>query len=289
MTDKSSSTDKSYVPPLVWSPEQANGGAFASINKPTAGATHQQTLPRGAHALQLYSLATPNGMKVSIMLEELIQAGIDAAEYDAWLISIREGAQFGSDFVALNPNSKIPALYDYSVTPTLRLFESGSILLYLAEKFAALLPASIAERTEVLNWLFWQMGSAPFVGGGFGHFYHYAPEKIQYPIDRYAMETKRQLSVLDQLLANRTYIAGDDYSIADIAIWPWYGGLVLGRLYEAATFLDVESYPHVCRWAKLIDARPAVRRGYKVNRNWGDASEQLPERHSRADFAKSEY
>ena len=268
MSDKSSATDKSYVPPLVWSPEQANGGAFASINKPTAGATHQQTLPRGAHALQLYSLATPNGMKVSIMLEELIQAGI-AADYDAWLISIREGAQFGSDFVALNPNSKIPALYDYSVTPTLRLFESGSILLYLAEKFGALLPASIAERTEVLNWLFWQMGSAPFVGGGFGHFYHYAPEKFQYPIDRYAMETKRQLSVLDQLLASRTYIAGDDYSIADIAIWPWYGGLVLGRLYEAATFLDVASYPHVCRWAKLIDARPAVRRGYKVNRKLG--------------------
>jgi len=289
MSDKSSASDKSYVPPLVWSPEQANGGAFASINKPTAGATHQQTLPRGEHALQLYSLATPNGMKVSIMLEELIQAGFDAAEYDAWLISIREGAQFGNEFVALNPNSKIPALYDYSVTPTLRLFESGSILLYLAEKFGALLPASIAERTEVLNWLFWQMGSAPFVGGGFGHFYHYAPEKFQYPIDRYAMETKRQLSVLDQLLANRTYIAGDDYSIADIAIWPWYGGLVLGRLYEAATFLDVASYPNLCRWAKLIDARPAVRRGYKVNRNWGDASEQLPERHSRADFADNEY
>ncbi len=288
MSDKSSATDKSYVPPLVWAPEQANGGAFASINKPTAGATHQQTLPRGEHALQLYSLATPNGMKVSIMLEELIQAGI-AADYDAWLISIREGAQFGSDFVALNPNSKIPALYDYSVTPTLRLFESGSILLYLAEKFGALLPATIAERTEVLNWLFWQVGSAPFVGGGFGHFYHYAPEKFQYPIDRYAMETKRQLSVLDHLLASRTYIAGDNYSIADIAIWPWYGGLVLGRLYEAATFLDVASYPNLCRWAKLIDARPAVRRGYKVNRNWGDASEQLPERHSRADFADNEY
>ncbi len=277
-------SESRYIPPEIWTPPASNGGAFASINRPTAGATHQQALPRGQHALQLYSLATPNGIKVTILLEELLEAGVAAAEYDAWLINIREGAQFGSEFVELNPNSKIPALYDYSVTPRLALFESGSILLYLAEKFGAFIPKEPAKRAEVLNWLFWQVGSAPFVGGGFGHFYHYAPEKFEYPIDRYAMETKRQLSLLDQHLTERTFMAGDEYSIADMAIWPWYGGLVLGRLYEAATFLQVDSYKNLKRWALQIDARPAVRRGFKVNRNWGELADQVPERHSAADF-----
>lgn len=279
----------SYTPPRVWTFDQENGGAFAGINRPTAGARSDLVLPRGKHALQLYSLATPNGVKVTILLEELLEAGINAAEYDAWLISIRDGAQFGSDFVDINPNSKIPALLDHSHTPPLRVFESGNILLYLAEKFAAFLPTDIAGRTETLNWLFWQMGSAPFVGGGFGHFYHYAPEKLQYPIDRYAMETKRQLDVLNQLLATRSFIAGETYTIADIAIWPWYGQLVQGRLYsspefDAAEFLSVQEYPHVQAWAERIWQRPAVQRGWKVNRNWGDAADQVPERHSKHDF-----
>ncbi|WP_337841956.1 glutathione-dependent disulfide-bond oxidoreductase [Rheinheimera sp.] len=272
----------SYQPPRVWLWDQANGGAFAAINRPVSGATHQKDRPKGKHALQLYSLATPNGVKVTIMLEELLELGVSAAEYDAWLVNIRKGDQFSSGFVEVNPNSKIPALFDEDTG--IRLFESGSILLYLAQKFNAFLPTGLAERTEVMNWLFWQMGSAPFVGGGFGHFYAYAPEKYEYPINRYAMETKRQLDVLDKLLAQRTYIAGEHYSIADMAIWPWYGALVLGRLYNAAEFLDVQSYPNLQRWARLIDERPAVKRGVKVNRNWGEPHEQVPERHSAADF-----
>ena len=273
-----------YIPPKVWVWDQQNGGAFASINRPVAGATHEKTLPTGQHPLQLYSLATPNGVKVTIMLEELLEAGFSGADYDAWLISIRDGDQFGSGFVAINPNSKIPALVDRSVQPELRVFESGNILLYLAEKFGAFLPTTLTERTEVLNWLFWQMGSAPFLGGGFGHFYAYAPQKFEYAINRYAMESKRQLDVLERQLAVQPYVAGQAYSIADIAIWPWYGALVLGRLYNAAEFLEVQSYPNLQRWAKTIDARPAVQRGVKVNRNWGEPHEQLPERHSAADF-----
>lgn len=274
----------SYTPPKIWTWDSQNGGAFASINRPVSGATHDKSLPTGEHDLQLYSLATPNGVKVTVMLEELLEAGHTAADYDAWLISIRDGDQFGSGFVQVNPNSKIPALFDRSTGS--RVFESGSILLYLAEKFGAFLPKNPAKRTEVMNWLFWQMGSAPFVGGGFGHFYAYAPEKYEYPINRYAMETKRQLDVLDQQLAKHQFVAGDEYSIADIAIWPWYGVLALGRLYNAAEFLDVQSYTHLQRWAKQIDARPAVQRGIKVNRNWGEAQEQVPERHSAADFNK---
>ena len=273
-----------YTPPKVWTWDSQNGGAFASINRPVSGATHDKILPVGEHDLQLYSMATPNGVKVTVMLEELLEAGHTAADYDAWLISIRDGDQFGSGFVQVNPNSKIPALFDRSTGS--RVFESGSILLYLAEKFGAFLPKDPAKRTEVMNWLFWQMGSAPFVGGGFGHFYAYAPEKYEYPINRYAMETKRQLDVLDQQLAKHQFVAGDEYSIADIAIWPWYGALALGRLYSAAEFLDVQSYTHLQRWAKQIDARPAVQRGIKVNRNWGEAQEQVPERHSAADFNK---
>jgi GSH-dependent disulfide-bond oxidoreductase len=274
-----------YTPPKVWQWDQQNGGAFASINRPISGATKQKELPVGKHPLQLHSLATPNGVKVTIMLEELLAAGHSGAEYDAWLINIREGDQFGSGFVEINPNSKIPALLDLSGDKPQRIFESGAILLYLAEKFGAFLPTDLAKRTEVLNWLFWQMGSAPFVGGGFGHFYAYAPEKYEYPINRYAMEAKRQLDVLDQQLAKHEFIAGDEYSIADMAIWPWYGGLALGRLYDAAEFLDVQSYTHVQRWAKAIDQRPAVQRGIKVNRNWGEPEGQLPERHSAEDFA----
>ncbi len=270
-----------YIPPKVWTWDAANGGQFASINRPISGATHEKALPKGKQPLQLYSLATPNGVKVTIMLEELLELGKTNAEYDAWLISIKDGDQFGSGFVEINPNSKIPALLD--TTTGSRVFESGSILLYLAEKFGAFLPTEPAKRTEALNWLFWQMGSAPFVGGGFGHFYAYAPEKYEYPINRYAMETKRQLDVLDRQLAKHAFVAGDEYSIADMAIWPWYGGLVLGRLYDAAEFLDVASYKHVLRWAKQLDQRPAVQRGYMVNRNWGDGP-QLPERHSSADF-----
>ena len=272
-----------YTPPDVWTWDAKNGGKFASTNRPIAGATHDKALPAGDHPFQLYSLATPNGVKVTVMFEELLEAG-KAAEYDAYLIDIGEGDQFGSGFVEINPNSKIPALLDCSGQEPVRVFESASILMHLAEKFDMFLPKEGAARAEVLNWLFWQMGSAPYLGGGFGHFYAYAPEKFQYPIDRFAMETKRQLDVLDRELATRTYIAGEDYTSADMAIWPWYGQLVLGRLYDAATFLDVESYSHVMRWAKLIDARPAVQRGRKVNRSWGEPDMQLPERHSAADF-----
>ena len=278
-------TTPPYVPPKVWTWDAANGGEFANINRPIAGATHDKELPRGAHKFQLYSLATPNGQKVSILFEDLLEAGFDA-EYDAWLINIGKGDQFGSGFVAVNPNSKIPALLDLTGEAPLRLFESGSILVHLAEKFGAFLPAKGPERTEVLNWLFWQMGSAPFVGGGFGHFFAYAPEKFEYPINRYAMETKRQLDVLDRRLAEVPYVAGEGYSIADMAIWPWYGAMVLGRSYaNSAEFLDVGTYKNLKRWAEAIDARPGVKRGRLVNRNWGDEAEQVPERHSAADFA----
>jgi len=273
-----------YVPPRVWTWDQASGGKFASINRPIAGPTHEKVLPVGQHPLQLYSLATPNGVKVTILLEELLALGHRGAEYDAWLINITNGDQFGSGFVDINPNSKIPALVDHSTATPLRVFDSGSILLYLAEKFGAFLPASLPERTETLNWLFWQMGSAPFLGGGFGHFYAYAPTKQEYPINRYAMEVKRQLDVLDRHLAQHRYMAGDDYTIADMAIFPWYGGLVLGELYSAAEFLAVHTYQHVLRWAGEIAQRPAVQRGRKVNRTWGDPSEQVPERHSAADL-----
>lgn len=277
------SQNSSYIPPKVWQWEQASGGKFASINRPIAGPTHEKTLPVGHHPFQLYSLATPNGVKANIMFEELLAAG-HPAEYDAWLINIGEGDQFGSGFVEVNPNSKIPALMDHSTQTPTRVFESGSILFYLAEKFDAFLPQSIPARTETMNWLFWQMGSAPFVGGGFGHFYSYAPEKLEYPINRYAMETKRQLDVLNRHLADHRYLAGDEYTIADMANWPWYGQLVLGRLYDAAEFLQVEDYTHVMRWAKEIDARPAVQRGRMVNRTFGERHEQLHERHDASDF-----
>ncbi|MES2759271.1 MAG: glutathione-dependent disulfide-bond oxidoreductase [Pseudomonadota bacterium] len=272
-----------YVPPKVWAPAES-GGKFANINRPTAGATHEQALPVGKHPLQLYSLATPNGVKVTIMLEELLALGHAGAEYDAWLVKINDGAQFSSGFVEINPNSKIPALADHSGGQPLRVFESGSILLYLAEKFGEFLPKEVAARAETMNWLFWQMGSAPFVGGGFGHFYAYAPEKFEYPINRYAMETKRQLDVLERQLAERRFIASDDYTIADMAIWPWYGVLVRGDLYEAAEFLSVHEYKHVRRWADEIAARPAVIRGRKVNRVFGKPEDQLPERHDAADL-----
>ncbi len=273
-----------YTPPKVWKWESENGGAFASINRPIAGPTHDKELPIGKHPFQLYSLATPNGVKVTVMLEELLALGITEAEYDAWLIKIGDGDQFGSGFVDINPNSKIPALMDHSTAEPTRVFESGSILLYLAEKFGHFIPKDHAGRTKVMNWLFWQMGSAPYLGGGFGHFYAYAPVKIQYCIDRFAMETKRQLDVLDRQLAETKMIAGDEYSIADIAIWSWYGQLVLGRLYSAAEFLDVESYKNVMRWAKEIDARPAVKRGRMVNRAFGEPEMQLHERHDAGDF-----
>jgi GSH-dependent disulfide-bond oxidoreductase len=277
-------TDTPYAPPKVWTWDKDNGGKFASTNRPIAGPTHDKDLPRGTHDLQLYSLATPNGVKVTIMLEELVEAGL-LADYDAWLISI-SGDQFGSGFVGVNPNSKIPAMMDYSGDQPLRLFESGSILIHLAEKFGAFLPATGPGRTETLNWLMWQMGSAPFVGGGFGHFFAYAPDKLEYPINRYAMETKRQLDVLDRRLAEVPFVAGDDYSIADMAIFPWYGNMVLGRSYaNSAEFLDVGIYTNLKRWADSIDARPAVKRGRMVNKNWGDEAEQVPERHSAADFA----
>lgn len=277
-------SNSAYVPPRVWTWDQENGGQFASINRPIAGATHERELPRGKHPLQLYSLATPNGVKVTIMLEELLELGITEAEYDAWLIRISEGDQFGSGFVDINPNSKIPALLDVSMDPPLRLFESGSILLYLAEKFGAFIPKDIRGRTECMNWLFWQVGSAPFVGGGFGHFYAYAPEKFEYPINRFAMETKRQLDVLDRQLANNRYVAGEEYSIADMAIWPWYAGILTNRVYEAAEFLEAHTYTNVLRWAEEIEQRPAVQRGRKVNRTWGELDEQVPERHSASDF-----
>lgn len=273
-----------YVPPQVWTWEQPNGGKFANINRPTAGSREQKLLPVGRHPLQLYSMGTPNGVKVTIMLEELLALGHTGAEYDAWLIKISEGDQFGSDFVNINPNSKIPALLDHSVSPPLRVFESGSILLYLAEKFDAFLPKDLAGRTETMNWLFWQMGSAPYLGGGFGHFYAYAPYKMEYPIDRFAMEAKRQLDVLDQRLAQSTYLAGPDYTIADIAVFPWYGALVKGFLYGAAEFLSVHDYKNVLRWADAILERPAVKRGRIVNRTWGESSEQLLERHDSSDF-----
>ncbi len=274
----------SYTPPKVWTWTPGNGGRFANINRPVAGATHDKELPVGKHPFQLYSLATPNGVKVTVMFEELLAAGHEGAEYDAWLIRINEGDQFGSGFVAANPNSKIPALMDHSGDTPQRVFESGAILLYLAERFGAFLPTEHAARTECLSWLFWQMGSAPYLGGGFGHFYAYAPEKFEYCIDRFAMETKRQLDVLDRHLAEHAYMAGDEYTIADMAIWAWYGQLVLGRLYEAAEFLDVTSYRHVMAWAEKIDARPAVKRGRMVNRAFGDPALQLHERHDASDF-----
>ncbi|NBW04459.1 MAG: glutathione-dependent disulfide-bond oxidoreductase [Alphaproteobacteria bacterium] len=277
-------SDTSYTPPAVWTWEAENGGTFANINRPIAGATHDNDLPRGTHPFQLYSLATPNGVKVTVMFEELLAHGVSDAEYDAWLIRIRDGDQFGSGFVAVNPNSKIPALMDYSTATPTRVFESGAILLYLADKFGQLIPTDPAQRAECLSWLFWQMGSAPYLGGGFGHFYAYAPSKMEYPINRFTMETKRQLDVLDQQLATRAFIAGDDYSIADIAIWAWYGQLVLGRLYDAAAFLDVQSYHHVMAWAKTIDDRPAVKRGRMVNRISGEPRYQLHERHDATDF-----
>ena len=273
-----------YIPPQVWTWDKENGGRFASINRPIAGSTHDRVLPVGKHPLQVYSLGTPNGIKVTVLLEELLALGHTGAEYDAWLIDIGNGDQFGSGFVEINPNSKIPALMDRSVNPPQRVFESGAILLYLADKFGALIPKDHAGRTECLSWLFWQMGSAPYLGGGFGHFYAYAPTKMEYPINRFAMETKRQLDVLDRHLADRDWMAGDAYSIADIAIWSWYGNLVLGRQYGAAEFLDVASYTHVLAWAKRIDARPAVRRGRMVNKTSGAPHEQLRERHSAADF-----
>ncbi len=278
------SDETSYTPPKVWSWNQANGGRFANINRPIAGSTHDKALPVGRHPLQLYSLATPNGVKVTVMLEELLALGHAGAEYDAWLIRINEGEQFGSGFVAANPNSKIPALVDRSGSAPVRVFESGAILLYLAEKFGAFLPADGAARAECLSWLFWQMGSAPFLGGGFGHFYAYAPSKIEYAIDRYAMEVKRQLDVLDRHLAQHAFLAGDEYSIADIAVWPWYGGLVKGQLYEAGEFLQVQDYRHVLRWTDQIAERPAARRGRMVNRTWGEPSSQLAERHEASDF-----
>ena len=273
-----------YTPPSVWSWQKENGGRFASINRPTAGSTHEKDLPVGRHPLQLYSLATPNGVKVTVLLEELLALGHGGAEYDAWLIRINDGDQFGSGFVALNPNSKIPALSDRSGHTPVRVFESGAILLYLAEKFGAFLPASGPERAECLSWLFWQMGSAPFLGGGFGHFYAYAPSKIEYAIDRYAMEVKRQLDVLDRRLAESPYLAGDDYTIADMAVWPWYGTLVKGQLYEAGEFLQVQDYTHILRWTDQIAQRPAVQRGRMVNRTWGEPSSQLHERHDASDF-----
>ncbi len=273
-----------YTPPKVWVWDQESGGKFASINRPIAGATLNKALPVGRHPLQLYSLATPNGVKVTVMLEELLALGHHGAEYDAWLIRINDGDQFGSGFVGVNPNSKIPALMDHSGEKPVRVFESGAILQYLAEKFGAFLPASGAARAECLSWLFWQMGSAPFLGGGFGHFYAYAPAKFEYPINRYAMEVKRQLDVLDRQLAEHRFLAGDDYTIADMAVWPWYGTLVKGQLYEAGDFLSVQEYKHVLRWTDEIAQRPAVKRGRKVNRAWGEPSSQLHERHDASDF-----
>ncbi len=273
-----------YVPPKVWKWNIKNGSEWASINRPIAGPTHEKELPVGKHPLQLYSLATPNGVKTTIMLEELLALGHKGAEYDAHLIKIGDGDQFGSGFVEVNPNSKIPALMDHSTDPVTRVFESGSILLYLADKFSSLVPANLSERAECLSWLFWQMGSAPYLGGGFGHFYAYAPEKWEYPIDRFTMEVKRQMDVLDRQLAENEYISGAEYTIADIAIWPWYGVLTFGDLYEAGEFLDVSSYQNLNRWAKQIQKRPAVQRGRMVNRTWGESEEQLHERHDASDF-----
>ncbi|WP_371375621.1 glutathione-dependent disulfide-bond oxidoreductase [Thalassotalea aquiviva] len=273
-----------YTPPKIWQWEPGNGGAFANINRPISGATHDKPLPVGKHPLQLYSLGTPNGVKVTIMLEELLALGIKEAEYDAHLIRIQEGEQFSSGFVALNPNSKIPALCDTTTEPATRVFESGSILLYLGEKFGQFIPAQLAQRTQCLNWLFWQMGSAPMLGGGFGHFYAYAPEKFEYPINRFAMEVKRQLDVLDKHLAMNQFMAGDEYTIADMAIWPWYGALATNKVYEAAEFLQAHEYKHLLRWTEEINQRPAVKRGRMVNRTWGEPEEQLHERHHASDF-----
>ncbi len=281
MTDSSSS----YTPPKVWTWDRENGGQFSKINRPVAGATHEKDLPVGRHPLQLYSLATPNGVKVTVMLEELLALGHRGAEYDAWPVRINEGEQFGSGFVAVNPNSKIPALMDRSGPKPIRVFESGAILLYLAEKFGAFLPTDPAQRAECLSWFFWQVGAAPFLGGGFGHFYMYAPYKMEYPIDRYTMEVKRQLDVLNRRLAESTFLAGDEYTIADIITWPWYGPLVRGQMYgESGTFLSVHEYTHVKRWADTIAARPAVIRGRKVNRLTGNPGDQLHERHDASDF-----
>jgi GST-like protein len=277
-------TDSTYTPPSIWTWDKASGGRFANINRPIAGATHDRDLPVGRHPLQLYSLATPNGQKVTILLEELLELGHAGAEYDAWLIRIMDGDQFGSGFVEINPNSKIPALMDRSGPVPIRIFESGAILMHLAEKFGAFLPTDIAQRAECLSWLFWQMGSAPYLGGGFGHFYAYAPTKIEYAIDRFAMEVKRQLDVLDRRLAESEYLAGDAYTIADIAIWPWYGSLVRGQIYEAAEFLQVQDYRNVQRWVAAIGDRPAVQRGRMVNRIMGETAGQLHERHDASDF-----
>ena len=277
-------TTNEYVPPKVWQWDKSSGGKFANINRPVSGPTHDKELPKGKHPLQLHSLATPNGVKVTIMLEELLALGHEGAEYDAYLINISEGDQFSSGFVALNPNSKIPALLDTSTPTPTRVFESGAILLYLADKFKAFIPTDPSERAETLSWLFWQMGSAPYLGGGFGHFYAYAPEKMEYPINRFAMEVKRQLDVLDQRLAENQYIAGEEYSIADIAIWPWYGGLMAHGIYEAAEFLETASYKHLNRWTNEIGEREAVKRGRMVNKQWGEPHEQLVERHANSDF-----
>lgn len=275
-------SNDAYTPPPVWQWDQQSGGRFTNINRPIAGATHDKELPTGDQPLQLYSLATPNGVKVTVMLEELLGAGFAGAEYDAWPVNILEGDQFGSGFVALNPNSKIPALFDTGVN--IRLFESASIMLYLSEKFGAFMPSNVSQRAEVMSWLFWVQGSAPFLGGGFGHFYAYAPEKWQYPIDRYTMEVKRQLDVLDRELATHRFLGGDDYTIADMAAWPWYGALCKGLLYEAGEFLQVQDYEHVQRWTREINSRPAVQRGVVVNRVWGDTDRQLAERHTAADI-----
>ncbi|MEN9705132.1 MAG: hypothetical protein RLZZ393_1011 [Pseudomonadota bacterium] len=277
-------TPPAYAPPNIWRWKKASGGAFANINRPISGSTHERELPVGRHPLQLYSLGTPNGVKVTILLEELLAAGHAGAEYDAWIVNIMEGEQFGSGFVDVNPNSKIPALLDRSGPQAIRVFESGAILMYLAEKFGAFLPATGPARAECLSWLFWQMGSAPYVGGGFGHFYRYAPVKIEYAIDRFTMETKRQLHLLDQLLATRTYIAGDAYTIADMAILPWYGNLALGEAYDAGEFLQVEDYANLRRWALELGNRDAVKRGRMVNRTWGEPTSQLRERHDAVDF-----
>lgn len=277
-------SEDTYQPPKVWTWDKSSGGKFANINRPIAGSTHDKELPIGEHSLQLHSLATPNGVKVTIMLEELLAAGARDAEYDAFIVNIQEGEQFGSDFVAINPNSKIPALLDRSGSEPIRIFESGAILVYLAEKFGHFLPEDSAKRAEVMSWLMWQMGSAPFLGGGFGHFYAYAPEKFEYPISRYAMEVKRQLDVLDQQLAKHEFIAGDEYTIADIAIWPWYGLLVQSKLYEAGEFLDVTSYTNVVRWADQLANRVGVKRGRIVNRVWGEENEKLANRHCAEDI-----
>ena len=278
------SDNTEYLPPKIWTWDKASGGKFAHINRPIAGATHEKTLPVGKHPMQLYSLGTPNGIKVTVMLEELLALGHSGAEYDAWLINIQEGQQFGSEFVGINPNSKIPALLDRSGSEPVRVFESAAILWYLSQKFDAFMPKDFVTQTECMSWLFWQMGSTPFLGGGFGHFYAYAPSKMEYPINRFAMEVKRQMDVLDKRLADHPYLAGEEYSIADMSVWPWYGALSKGQLYEAGEFLQVQEYTHVIRWADQIAKRPAVQRGRKVNRTWGDADNQLAERHDASDF-----